>query len=61
MQKQYKIPKYPRVQVNEKRHALLAKEAAKEGVSMMNLVEAKLKLAEKVLKGLRAQEKAAVK
>lgn len=61
MSKQYQIPKYPRVQVSTKRHALLAKDAAKEGVSITDLVEAKLKLADKVLKGLRAQEKSVAK
>lgn len=56
MQKQYKIPKYPRVRVTEKRHAQIAKEAMKERVSMEAVIEAKLKLADKVLRGLKANE-----
>lgn len=38
----YNAPKYPRVLVSPKRHALLAKEALKLKVSIAALVEKKL-------------------
>ncbi len=38
----YVTPKYPRVEVSPKRHAQLAKQAAKEKVSIKELVERKL-------------------
>lgn len=52
----YVPPKYPRVQVSNKRHALLHKEAVKEGTTMELVVEAKLKLADDVLKEARKRE-----
>ena len=38
----YIAPKYPRVQLSAKRHALLAKEALKLKISITALVEKKL-------------------
>lgn len=44
---------YPRIIVSNKRHEQLHKEATKEGTSMELLAEAKFKLADKVLRGLK--------
>lgn len=38
-------PKYPRVMVSSKRHAVLAKEAKKAGISIAELAEKKFKAA----------------
>jgi len=45
MTKTISVPKYPRVMVSAKRHQALAKEAAKKGVSIAELAEAKFKIA----------------
>lgn len=45
----YVAPKYPRVMVSSARHAKLAKEAAKLGVSVQELAEAKFKTADKAV------------
>lgn len=41
----YRTPKYPRVLVSEKRHAALAKEADKRGMSIAEVAEEKFKSA----------------
>ena len=38
----YSVPKFPRVMVSAKRHALLAKEAGKAKLSIAQLLEKKL-------------------
>lgn len=53
----YQTPLYPRIIVSESRHKKLAKEAAKENVSMEQLSEAKFKLADRVLRGLKKNSK----
>ena len=45
MTKEITVPKYPRVMVSAKRHQILAKEAAKKGMSIAQVAEAKFKLA----------------
>ena len=54
---EYQYPKWPRATVSGARHRKLFMEAKKEGVSMEALVEAKLKLADKVLRGLKKNAK----
>lgn len=56
MKNNYQAPKYPRVQVTVKTHERLAREAKKEGTSIHAVVEAKIKLANRVLKGLKNSE-----
>lgn len=50
MSNTYTTPKYPRLVVSAARHAKLAKEAAKSGKSIAELVEAKFKIADKATK-----------
>ena len=50
MNKAYTTPKYPRVMVSIARHKKLATEATKRKVSIAELVEEKLKVADKVKK-----------
>ena len=51
--------KHPRVGVSNLRHRKLFLEAQKENVTVKKVVEAKLKLADRVIKDLRAAEKKA--
>ena len=59
MKSNYTEIKFPRVIVSKPRHKKLFLEALKENVTIEALTEAKLKLADKVLKGLKAAEKKA--
>lgn len=45
MNTKYTAPKYPRVMVSSKRHAQLASEAKKAGISVAELAEKKFKVA----------------